>query len=251
MTFLTKYFRLSFHLFLIFSVSSICTAEQSATAGAGESAQSASPSISNSAASPSSTGTGLSKSAPTSIITPATPVLDSQNVPLERDGKKDTAPNKELDKTVNETPAESDFQKFVALSVGRALPLYGYELFRKSPDTFAPVDNIPVTPDYTIGPGDELVVHIWGQVETNQSVVVDRDGMINIPKVGPISVVGVRYQNLDAHIKAAVGRMFRNFELSVSLGKLRSIQVFVVGQAARPGNYTISSLSTLVNALFA
>jgi protein involved in polysaccharide export with SLBB domain len=75
--------------------------------------------------------------------------------------------------------------------------------------------------------------------------------MINLPKVGQVSVVGVRYQNLSAHLKTAIGRMFKNFELDVSLGKLRSIQVFVVGQAARPGNYTISSLSTLVNAIFA
>jgi protein involved in polysaccharide export with SLBB domain len=113
------------------------------------------------------------------------------------------------------------------------------------------VNNIPVTPDYTIGPGDELLVNIWGQVEAKQRVVVDRNGMINLPKVGQVSVVGVHYQNLNAHLKTAVGKLFKNFELDVSLGKLRSIQVFVVGQAARPGNYTVSSLSTLVNAVFA
>ena len=251
MTFFTKYFKPSFNLFLALSVSSICSAEPSASMGGSESAQAASPATSSSSPAAANSSTAASKSAPITINTPSAPVLDTPNTPKERDAKKEIAPNKELEKTVTESPVESEFQKFVALSVGHSLPLYGYELFRKSPDTFAPVDNIPVTPDYTIGPGDELVVHIWGQVEANQSVVVDRDGMINIPKVGPISVVGVRYQNLDAHIKAAVGRMFRNFELSVSLGKLRSIQVFVVGQAARPGNYTISSLSTLVNALFA
>lgn len=146
---------------------------------------------------------------------------------------------------------KSEFQDFVTQSVGKALPLYGFELFRKAPDTFSPVNNIPVTPDYTIGPGDELLVHIWGQVEADQKMVVDRNGMITLPKVGQISVVGVRYQNLNAHLKTAISRMFKNFELDVSLGKLRSIQVFVVGQAARPGNYTVSSLSTLVNALFA
>ena len=151
----------------------------------------------------------------------------------------------------DEAQFKSEFQDFVAHSVGQPLPMYGYELFRQAPDTFSPVNNIPVTPDYTIGPGDELLVHVWGQVEANQSVVVDRNGMINLPKVGQISVVGVRYQNLTAHLKSAIGRMFKNFELDVSLGKLRSIQVFVVGQAARPGNYTVSSLSTLVNAIFA
>lgn len=146
---------------------------------------------------------------------------------------------------------KSEFQNFVAQSIGHQLPMYGYGLFHRAPNTFAPVDNIPVTPDYTIGPGDELMVRLWGQVEANQSVVVDRNGQINLPKIGPVSVVGVRYQNLQTHLKTAIGRMFRNFDLDVSLGKLRSIQVFVVGQAARPGNYTVSSLSTLVNTLFA
>jgi polysaccharide biosynthesis/export protein len=169
----------------------------------------------------------------------------------EQDAKVDSAPNQVLVKEINEPQFKSEFQVFVAQSVGHALPMYGYDLFHEAPNTFAPVDHIPVTPDYTIGPGDELLVHLWGQVEANQSVVVDRDGMISLPKVGPVSVVGVRYQNLQAHLKAAVGKMFRNFDLDVSLGKLRSIQVFVVGQAARPGNYTVSSLSTLVNALFA
>lgn len=149
------------------------------------------------------------------------------------------------------TKFENQFQKFVAQSVGHILPMYGYNLFDQAPDTFAPVEDIPVTPDYTIGPGDELRLHVWGEVEADTSMVVDRNGLIDIPKVGPISVVGIRYQDLQAHLKAAISKVFRNFDLDVSLGKLRSIQVFVVGQAARPGNYTISSLSTLVNALFA
>jgi protein involved in polysaccharide export with SLBB domain len=152
---------------------------------------------------------------------------------------------------LNESEFKSEFKDFIAQSVGQSLPMYGYNLFRNAPNTFAPLDRIPVTPDYTIGPGDELLLHLWGQVEVNDSVVVDRNGMINLPKVGQLSVVGIRYQNLSAHLKTALGRMYKNFELDVSLGKLRSIQVFVVGQAARPGNYTVSSLSTLVNALFA
>jgi len=151
----------------------------------------------------------------------------------------------------DESKLKSEFQAFVAQSVGQTLPMFGFDLFSKEAKTFAPVNNIPVTPDYTIGPGDELNLRVWGQVEITQNLVVDRNGMISIPKVGQVSVVGVRYQNLQSHIKAAIGQVFRNFELDVSLGKLRSIQVFVVGQAMLPGNYTVSSLSTLVNALFA
>ena len=165
--------------------------------------------------------------------------------------KQDEQSQQEQVVAIDPSVFKSEFQNFVAQSIGHQLPMYGYGLFHRAPNTFAPVDNIPVTPDYTIGPGDELMVRLWGQVEANQSVVVDRNGQINLPKIGPVSVVGVRYQNLQTHLKTAIGRMFRNFDLDVSLGKLRSIQVFVVGQAARPGNYSVSSLSTLVNALFA
>ena len=151
----------------------------------------------------------------------------------------------------SEIALKNEFQEFVAQSAGTMLPMYGYNLFRTAPDTFEPVTHIPVTPDYTIGPGDELLIRLWGQIELSQNAVVDRNGMIDLPKVGPISVVGVRYQNLQAHLKTAMSRVFRNFQLDVSLGKLRSIQIIVVGHAARPGSYTISSMSTLVNALFA
>jgi len=149
-----------------------------------------------------------------------------------------------------ETP-RNEFQDFVAQSIGRYLPLFGYNLFAGAPSTFAPVDNIPVTPDYVVGPGDEILIRAWGQVDMDHRTVVDRNGVINIPRVGNVNVSGIRYQDLNGYLRTAIGRVFRNFELNVSLGQLRSLQVFVVGQAQRPGNYTVSSLSTLVNALFA
>lgn len=148
-------------------------------------------------------------------------------------------------------PAERiEFQDFVAQSTGRDLPIFGSELFNNVPSTFAPVDNIPVTPDYVIGPGDEIIVRAWGQLDVDYAAVVDRTGTINIPKVGTINVAGIKYQELQSHLKTAIGRVFRNFDLTVSLGQLRAIQVFVVGQARRPGSYTVSSMSTLVNAVF-
>lgn len=151
-------------------------------------------------------------------------------------------------------PAEQErgeFQDFVSKSLGKTLPMYGYNLFNEAPDTFAPVENIPVTPDYLIGPGDEIVIRGWGQIDINVRAVVNRNGEINLPKVGTINVTGIRYQELQAYLKKAIGRVFRNFNLDVTLGKLRSVQVFVVGQARQPGVYTVSSLSTLVNTLFA
>jgi len=144
----------------------------------------------------------------------------------------------------------NEFQTFLAQSVGRVLPMYGYNLFSRPPSTFAPVSNIPVPQDYVIGPGDEIVLTGWGQVDIDLRVIVDRNGAINLPKVGTVNVAGIKYQDLERHLKNRIGRVFRNFQLSVSLGKLRSMQVFVVGQAKRPGVYTVSSLSTLINTLF-
>jgi len=154
----------------------------------------------------------------------------------------------------SESPAvleRIEFQDFVAQSIGRDLPIFGSDLFKNVPSTFAPVDDIPVTSNYVIGPGDEILIRAWGQIDLDSATLVDRNGTINIPKVGTISVAGIKYRDLQAFLKTSIGRSFRNFELSVSLGQLRAIQVFVVGQARRPGSYTVSSMSTLVNAIFA
>src|SRR6266446_5078477 len=148
-------------------------------------------------------------------------------------------------------PTPNEFQEFVASSVGRRLPIYGHSLFDRVPTTFAPVDRIPVTDDYLIGPGDEILIRAWGQIDLDGKLVVDREGEVFLPKVGTLSVAGLKYQQLPEYFRSAIGRVFRNFDLTVSLGRLRSIQVFVVGQARRPGSYTVSSLSTLVNTLFA
>jgi polysaccharide export outer membrane protein len=146
----------------------------------------------------------------------------------------------------------TEFQRMVASTTGRQLPIFGASLFSGDvPSTFAPVDDIPVGPDYVIGPGDELRLQIWGQVNQDGSFVVDRTGAISVPQMGTIHVAGQRYDQLNEFLRGQFGRVYRNFNLNVTMGQLRSIQVFVVGQARRPGSYTISSLSTLLNALFA
>src|SRR5882762_4389117 len=145
----------------------------------------------------------------------------------------------------------NEFQEFVTSSVGRKLPIYGHSLFDRVPTTFAPVDRSPVSDDYLIGPGDEILIRAWGQIDLDGKLIVDREGEVFLPRVGTLSVAGLKYQQLPEYFRSAIGRVFRNFDLTVSLGRLRSIQVFVVGQARRPGSYTVSSLSTLVNTLFA
>jgi protein involved in polysaccharide export with SLBB domain len=145
----------------------------------------------------------------------------------------------------------TEFQLAIANSTGKMLPIYGVNLFRKPPSTFAPLNMAPVTPDYVVGPGDELLVQVWGQVTLNSRYRVDRSGSIYIPQVGTIHVAGLTFGQMQGYLKAQMGRVFRNFDLNVNMGSLRSIQIFVVGQARRPGSYVISSLSTLTNALFA
>lgn len=149
------------------------------------------------------------------------------------------------------TRPETEFEQMVADSVGRPLPLFGQSLFVQAPSTFSPVDFMQVPSDYIIGPGDELQIRIWGQVEANLRVIVDRSGQIYIPQVGQISVAGLHYGDLEQHLKTEISKIFKNFNVTANIGRLRSIQVVVVGNARYPGTYTISSLSTLVNAIFA
>ena len=144
----------------------------------------------------------------------------------------------------------TEFQQMIANSTGKTLPIYGAHLFRNPPSTFAPLNMVPVTPDYVVGPGDELLIQTWGQVTLNSRFTVDRSGSIYIPQVGTLHVSGLKFAQVQDYLKSQMGRVFRNFDLNVNMGQLRSIQVFVVGQARQPGSYTISSLSTLVTAIF-
>src|ERR1700734_2252658 len=118
----------------------------------------------------------------------------------------------------------TEFQKFVASTTGLVLPVYGADLFRRVPSTFAPVELAPVPADYVIGPGDELRIRIWGQVSIQSNLRVDRSGEIYLPQVGQIHGAGLTFSALDSHLREAVGRVYHNFDLSVDLGQIRSIQ---------------------------
>ena len=159
--------------------------------------------------------------------------------------------------TASETAAEAapepvtEFQHFAESSIGQVLPIFGANLFEHVPTTFAPLDRVPVTADYVIGPGDELLLRAWGQVNVDLELTVDRSGAIFIPQAGNVHVAGLQFQQLQGFLRSQMERIFRNFDLNVTMGQLRSVEIFVVGQVRRPGTYTVSSLSTLINALFA
>ena len=112
-------------------------------------------------------------------------------------------------------------------------------------------DTSPQVPaDYKVAPGDELLVSIWGSVDADLRLVVDRTGRVNIPRVGSVVVSGLQVPDVASAIERQARRVFKNFEINVSLGQLRNIRVFVTGFAVRPGAYTVSSLSTLSTVVF-
>jgi protein involved in polysaccharide export with SLBB domain len=144
----------------------------------------------------------------------------------------------------------NQFQRFVEESTGKSLPVFGSNLF-VNPDVYAANSAIPAPLDYVLGVGDQVQVQVWGPIDFSGSLIVDRNGQVNIPKVGVVTLAGVTVRDLESVLRAHLSKVFVNFNLSASLGRLRGIQVYVVGQAVQPGTLQVSSLSTLVNALFA
>ncbi len=128
---------------------------------------------------------------------------------------------------------------------------FGYEVFRVPASTFAPVEDVPVGPDYILGVGDSLTIYVWGTVESVFTVVIDRNGEVFIPRVGTLKVWGLSFEKAEQLIREQLARAFTGFRTSVTLGRLRTIRVFVVGEVIRPGAYTLSALSMVTNALFA
>jgi polysaccharide export outer membrane protein len=150
-----------------------------------------------------------------------------------------------------EPPKPSEFQKFVEAATGRMLPAFGARFFDKPTDRAALPGNVPVSADYAVGPGDEVVLRAWGSIDVDYRSTVDRNGMLNLPKVGSFNVTGVKASELEQHLRAQFSRLYNNFNLSVSLGQLRAVKVFVVGTAQRPGVYTLPSPSTMLSAMVA
>jgi protein involved in polysaccharide export with SLBB domain len=143
----------------------------------------------------------------------------------------------------------SEFQRFVEGATGRLLPVFGADFFADAAETFLSVDNVPVSADYTLGPGDEVLIRAWGSIDVDYRTSVDRNGLLNLPRVGSFNVAGVKAADLERNLRAQIGRLFTNFDLSVSLGQLRGLRVFIVGPAQRPGVVTLSSQSTLLSAV--
>ena len=158
----------------------------------------------------------------------------------------------------------NDFQQFILQTTGQRLPLFGFQFFEninasqaqavgamQTTNAFAPAEGTAVSPDYPLGAGDQLIIRAWGSIDVDVKVTIDRNGQIVIPKVGSVPMAGVKVSQSEAVIKQALAKNYKGFEVNVTLGQLRAITVYVVGQARRPGSYTLSSMSTLSSGLFA
>ncbi len=130
-----------------------------------------------------------------------------------------------------------------------ALKPFGYDLFRDSAQGMKPADNVPVPAEYVVGPGDTLEVQLYGKESGSYTLPVGRDGKVDFPELGPIAVAGQRFDAVRAQIERRVAEQLIGVQVAVSIGELRGIQVFVLGDAEQPGSYTVSGLSTITNAL--
>ncbi len=143
-----------------------------------------------------------------------------------------------------------DPQKGEIKSEFDTLALFGYDIFSSSQSLFNP-DLTAVPPeDYTLGPGDNILVFVWGRVELEYNLVVDREGKVFIPKVGDIVALGSTLEKFRRDLDSRLAKIYSEYQLSVTLGKLRQIRIFVFGEVQKPGGYTTTSLATLLNAIY-
>tara|TARA_R110002072_G_scaffold255129_2_gene413864 strand:- start:17415 stop:20261 length:2847 start_codon:yes stop_codon:yes gene_type:complete len=134
-------------------------------------------------------------------------------------------------------------------ALGQDLKAFGYDLFAGNPSSFTPVNDIPVSSDYVLGAGDSLKVNLYGKESQFFELVIDQEGQAQLPNLGPISLAGLSFSEAKQKIAATINQKMIGVTASVSMGQLRSIRVFVLGEAYMPGSYVISPLSTITNAL--
>ena len=164
---------------------------------------------------------------------------------------------------VLEAPRPNEFQRYVLETSGYKLPLFGLSFFDNVQFSqratasplgglgFAAIDQAPVSGDYLLGVGDQLIIRGWGAIDLDVRASIDRNGAVNIPRVGAVPLAGVKAAQAESVLRQAIAKYYKDFQLSVTLAGLRGITVYVVGQARRPGSYTLSGVSTLASGLMA
>ncbi|HVG02869.1 MAG TPA: polysaccharide biosynthesis/export family protein, partial [Nitrospira sp.] len=198
--------------------------------------------------------TGMLGSVTPPVIPGQQPLTPEQRSPaqMEREKKPFTG---ELLRQQNFTVEEAFAQFSILQGVQSRLKQYGYDFFDANASTFSAVQDVPVGPDYVVGPQDSLGIHIWNVPDQNfnRSYIapVERDGMLVLPQVGAIPVGGQTFAQAEKTIRARLSGLLKRFELHVSMARIRTMKVYVVGEVVRPGAYELSALATASNALYA
>ena len=157
----------------------------------------------------------------------------------------------ELESTRLKAPAKpNEFEAYVERVLGRKLPRFGSKLLLPSNRDFATPATATVPPDYILNVGDVVSIARAGSIEGSVEREIDTNGRIFLPRVGAVQLAGIRYADLHDRVSAAIGRQYRGFVVNVGISRLRGIRVYVTGFANNPGAFTVSSLSTLANAVF-
>ena len=138
----------------------------------------------------------------------------------------------------------------IDLAKDEELKRFGLDLFAGSPTTFAPVSDVPVPADYTVGAGDEIVIQLFGKENTTHRLRVNRAGTINFPSLGPVQVAGMSFSDVRDSLNQRVKEQMIGVRSDISLGEMRTMQVFVMGDAYKPGAYTVSALTTISQAIY-
>ena len=189
------------------------------------------------------------QSAPTGVDQPLTDPPESLVVPIEPVGEREESRLEQLaeekrgpltlDETKQEQVLHSDLTQF------------GYDIFDRVPSTFAPVAGIPVPPNYRIGPGDHIIVQLFGKRNVEYKLIVTRDGNILVPEYGPVKVAGLTFDEIELLITEGFERRVIGARAVVTMGQLRAIQIRITGDVTQPGVYTVGGLSTMIDALLA
>jgi len=156
----------------------------------------------------------------------------------------------ESSETVKQSEESQELQ-FITSEETNALKPFGYSLFAGEPSTFAPVSDVPIPAEYILGPGDTLSVQLYGKETVSFNLTINRQGNIELPKLGPVNISGQSFTQARALIKDIVSERKIGVKANISMEELRSIRVFVLGEAYRAASYTLSSLSTVTQALYA
>jgi polysaccharide export outer membrane protein len=173
---------------------------------------------------------------------------------LKEISKLGEVPSKKPVEIKEEAPPLSDIEKTLSgefpTDIDRTLRQFGYDFFKKGPSAFVPETSVPVGPDYIVGPDDKFSINLWGGVEESYHVTVSRDGSITLPRVGTLDVGGLSFSGLKTFLYDKFKEYYPDFEMSITMEALRTTEVFLIGELEAPGTYSLTSLSTVISALF-